>query len=335
MRRPSRALVFVCVIAIVIALGTGFADVASAQSAKPTKLDFGGSVTWMGQVPIMLAVDKGFFKEQGLEVEYQVILASSDRLRALTSGSIAFTNLGRVAVISEMARGNQSFYYFANIDDSPGNEGCWARPGFASFKDLKGKKVAANTSAEILMHELLHVNGMSVKDIEFVNLPPTEMAGALAKANVDAVCLWEPLLTGVKKAAPDGKLLGMDLDTDMYKRFKTASAPDLVIISKKLVDEHPEQARKLAAAMFKGVEFTNSNPEETARTVAHYFKRSPEEVLAGMKTFKYFGLPEQPEHMKRHEEQLQYLTKWLYDNKKIDTLPDVRKWGNLGFLPKP
>src|SRR5205823_2733608 len=142
---------------------------AAAQSAAPVKLDFAGSVTWMGQVPVMVAIDKGYFKDEGLDVEIKVVLNSSDRIAALTAGSVAFSNLGRVAVISEMARGNQSFYYFANIDDSPGIEGCWARPGIASVADLKGKKVAANTSAEITFNGLLAANGMTIKQVSYMN----------------------------------------------------------------------------------------------------------------------------------------------------------------------
>ena len=103
--------------------------VSAATGAMAQKVDFAGSVTWYGQVPIMLAVDKGYFKDQGLDVTYQVILASGDRLASVTAGSTAFSNLGRPAVIAAMARGDTSFYFFANIDDSPGNEGCWARPG--------------------------------------------------------------------------------------------------------------------------------------------------------------------------------------------------------------
>lgn len=312
----------------------GGSKTGSAQSAAPTKLDFAGSVTWMGQVPIMVAVDKGFFKEQGLDVEIKVILNSSDRVAALTAGSVAFSNLGRIAVISEMARGNQSFYYFANVDDSPGNEGCWARPGFASFTDLKGKKVAANTSAEITMNGLLHVLGMTEKDVEFVNLPPNEMAGALAKGDVDAACVWQPLLEGVKQAVPNGKLLGTDMDTDTYKKYGTMASPDIVIISRKLVDENPEQARKLALAMFKGADFAVKDPQEAANTVAHYFKKTPEEVLAQMKTFKFFGLAGWPDHMKLHTGQMQELAKWLADNNKIPSVPDVAKWENVSFLPK-
>ena len=140
--------------------------------ADPVRLDLAASNTWWGQVPLMVAIDKGYFSEQGIETELKNIPASGDRIAALTAGSVAFSNLGRIAAIVEMARGNnRSFYFFANIDDSPGNEGCWARPGFADFKALRGKKVAANTSAQITMNGLLENAGMTESDIQFVNLP--------------------------------------------------------------------------------------------------------------------------------------------------------------------
>ena len=308
------------------------AGTARAPAPEP-RLDFAGSVTWYGMVPIMLAVDKGYFKEQGLDVRYQVILASGDRLASITAGSTAFSNLGRTAIIPAMARGDTSFYFFANIDDSPGNEGCWARPGFASFKDLRGKKVAANTSAEITMNGLLETQGMTEKDVQFANLPPNEMAPALSKADVDAACVWQPFLDALKKAVPDGKLLGTDMDTPNYQKFKSMASPDIMIISRKLVDEQPELARKLAVALFKGVAYTNANPQDAADTVAHYFRKSPEEVLAAMKTFKYFGQADWPQHMKLHGGQMQFLAQWLYDNGKIPSLPETAKWEDTKFLP--
>jgi len=308
---------------------------AAAQSSAPPKLDVGISVTWMGQVPIMIAADKGYFKEAGLDVDIKVVLNSSDRIAALTAGSIAWSNLGRVAVISEMARANKAFYYFANIDDSPGIEGCWARPGINSFADLKGKKVAANTSAEITFNGLLAVHGMTIKDVTYLNLSPTEMAGALSKGDIDAACVWEPLLDGVKQAAPGGKLLGTDKDTEFYKKYGTQAAPDIVIISKKLVDEHPDEAQKLALAMFNGADLTNEDPAAAAATTAHYFKKPVDEVLAQIKTFRYFGLVGWPEHIKQHTAEMQVLAQWLYDHDKIPSVPDVKQWENVSFLPKP
>ena len=78
----------------------------AASGARADSLGFAGSVTWFGQVPIMVAIDKGFFKEQGLDIEYQVILNSSDRLASVDAGSSAFSNLGRSSVIPAMARGD-------------------------------------------------------------------------------------------------------------------------------------------------------------------------------------------------------------------------------------
>jgi NitT/TauT family transport system substrate-binding protein len=306
-----------------------------AAKAQDTKLSFAGSVTWYGQVPILVAIEKGFFKEQGIEVDYKIILNSSDRIAALTAGSIDFSNLGRLAVIAQMAQGNSAFYYFANIDDSPGNEGCVGRPGLSSIKDLKGKKVTANTSSEISFHGQLRANGMTIADVQYLNLPPNEMAGALAKGDVDAACVWKPILDAVMKAVPEGKLLGSDLDTDTYKKYGTASAPDIMIISKKLADERPEVAKKLAIALLKGADYTVANPEDAAKVIAPHFKKTPEEAMAGIKTFRFFGSKDWQTHMDLHEKQMQELADWLFENKKIPSkVADVTKWRNFGFLPK-
>ena len=143
----------------------------------------------------------------------------------------------------------------------------------ASIKDLRGKKVAANTSAEITLSGLLATQNMTEKDIDYLNLGPTEMAPALAKGDVVAACVWQPLLDGLKKAAPDGKLLGLDTDTTKYQKFGTMASPDIMIISRKLVEQHPDQARGIALGMLKGADYTIANPEDAAKTVAHYFKQ--------------------------------------------------------------
>jgi NitT/TauT family transport system substrate-binding protein len=311
----------------------GAAAGAYAQQAPLVKADVAASTTWWGQIPLMVAIDKGFFRDAGLDVTLRAIVSSSDRMAAVASGSAVFSNLGRIAVISNMARGDTSFWYFANIDDSPGNEGCWVRPGFSSFKELRGHKVAANTSAEITMNGLLANEGMSEKDVQFVNLPPDQMAPAIAKGDVDAACVWQPLLAGLQQAAPGGKLLGLDSDTPIGQKFHTMASPDIVIISRRFVEEHPEAARSLAMAMFKGADYTNADPEDAAKTVAHYFRKSPDEVLAAMRSFKYFGAADWQEHMKVQTGQMGVVAHWLADNGKIPSLPDVRKWENVSFLP--
>ena len=50
---------------------------AQPASAQPAKLDVAASNTWWGQVPIMVAIDKGFFKEQGIDTELKNIASRS------------------------------------------------------------------------------------------------------------------------------------------------------------------------------------------------------------------------------------------------------------------
>jgi NitT/TauT family transport system substrate-binding protein len=107
-----------------------------------------------------------------------------------------------------------------------------------------------------------------------------------------------------------------------------------MIISRKLVDENPDLAKKVATAIFKGVKYANENPEDTAKTVAHKIRQDPQVVLSAMKQFKYFGADNWQEHMKLHTGQMEYLSKWLVDNGKISKMPDVKAWENLSFVPK-
>src|SRR6516164_11693111 len=74
----------------------------TAAAHGQTKLDVAASNIWWGQVPIMLAIDKGYFKEQGIDTELKNIPASGDRIAAPTAGSVAFSNLGRIAASVEM-----------------------------------------------------------------------------------------------------------------------------------------------------------------------------------------------------------------------------------------
>jgi NitT/TauT family transport system substrate-binding protein len=314
--------------------GTLGSATAGAQGS-PVKVGFAGSVTWLGQVPIMVAADKGFFKDEGIDLDYLTVLSSADRILAVSSGSAAFSNLGRGTVLAQLARGNNSFYWFGNIDQAPGNEGCYARSGINTIADLKGKKIAANTSSEFTMDQLLKDNKIDRKDINFFDLPPNEMVQALGKGDVDAVCVWQPFLGAADKASPGGKLLGTDKDTESFKRTGTVASADILIISREIVDKQPELAKKIARAIFRGVDFTNKNPDETAKIVAHYFRQSPEEIREGMKTFEYPDLSSFEKHVAGQVPQMREYAEWLVERRKISTLPDIDKAKNTSFIPTP
>ena len=309
------------------------ASLAAAQA--PTKLDQAASITWFGHVPLMVAIDRGYFKDVGLEVELKPIVKSSDRMLALTQGAVQWTNTGVLSVIVEMAKGNESFYWFANVDDSPGAEGLVVQPGITGIKDLKGKKIAItlNSGAEITLYYLLKDVGLTFSDVRIVPMASTEMVAAFTNKNIDAYCVWEPVFSEGQKAVPGSKVLATDKDTPIYRKFKTASAPDVVAIRKDLVDKYPDTAKKLIAAYFKGVKFTKDNPREAAISADKWFKRGPDWVEAGMRKFSYFDASQQKEHVDELLGTIDLVINWAYDTKNIDTKPDPRKWLRRDLVP--
>jgi len=108
-----------------------------------TKLDIAASSTWWGHVPIMLAIDNGYFKDQGLDVTLQNIGSRRPR-RGADRGLVAFSNLGRsrrstrwrAAIRASTSRQCRRF---------AGNEGCWAPARLRLVQGAARKKVAANT----------------------------------------------------------------------------------------------------------------------------------------------------------------------------------------------
>src|SRR5207244_12234551 len=104
--------------------------------------------------------------------------------------------------------------------------------------------------AEITLYYLLKDAGLSTTDVRIVPMPANEAVAAFTNKNIDAYCFWEPAFSDGRRAVPGSKILGTDKDTAIYRRFKTASAPDVVVIRKDLVDKHTETARTLIAAYF-------------------------------------------------------------------------------------
>src|SRR5215470_4701178 len=309
MRGISRASL-VTVLTLAAALGA-----SPARGQAPTKLDHGASTTWFGHVPLMVAIDRGYFKEAGLDVELRPIVKSSDRMLALTQGGIQWTNTGVLSVIVEMAKGNDSFYWFANVDDSPGAEGLVVQPGINSIKDLKGKKIAVtlNSGAEITLYYLLKEAGLAPSDVRVVPMAANEMVAAFTNKNIDAYCVWEPAFTDGQKAVPGSKVLATDKDTPIYRKFKTASAPDVVVVRKDLVDKNPETAKKLIAAYIKGGKFTKDKPHEAALSADKWFKGGPDWVEAGMRKFSYFDASQQKEHVDELLGTIEMVIGWAYD----------------------
>ena len=155
---------------------------------------------WIGFGPLYLAQEKGFFKEAGLDVELIVLTGIAERNSALKSGKI--DALAAPVDYFVLSAGNHlSTTVVMAIEESVGGDGIVAKNDITKIGDLRGKKVAfqRGLQSEFFVRALLRENGVSMKELETVDMETDQAGAAFISGRLDAAAVWEPWLTKAKE----------------------------------------------------------------------------------------------------------------------------------------
>ncbi len=185
-----------------VAVPLALAASVAAHAAAPLKI---GYSDWPGWVAWQVAIEKGWFKQAGVDVKFEWFdySASMDAYSAGKLDAVTMTN-GDALVTG--AAGGKSVMIMLT-DYSNGNDMIVAKPGIKALKDLKGRKVAVEQG---LVEHLLLLNGlkkagMKESDVVLVNAKTNEMPQVLATGDVSAVGAWQPVAGQAMKAVPGSR----------------------------------------------------------------------------------------------------------------------------------
>lgn len=175
---------------------------ALPATAAPLKI---GYSDWPGWVAWQVAIEKGWFKEAGVDVQFEWFdyVASMDAYAAGKLDAVTVTN-GDALVTG--ANGAKSVMILIN-DYSNGNDMIVGKPGIKSLKDLKGKKIGVELGFvdHLLLLNGLEKAGMKESDVTLVNSPTNETPQVLASGGVDAIGAWQPNSGMALKLLPGSK----------------------------------------------------------------------------------------------------------------------------------
>jgi NitT/TauT family transport system substrate-binding protein len=281
------------VLAAVLLAGTALVTPAEAE---PLKIRYS---IWVGYGPLFIAKEKGFFKEEKVDVELVNIEDPKEGFVALAAGRLD----GVVSTIDTMVlylKKPNEYQYVLALDDSTGGDGIVARKEIQSIKDLKGKKVAVNEGSvsQFFLNVVLKDNGMTQKDVEVVNMKQGDAGAAFVAEKVDAAVTWEPWLSK-GKAAPHGKIL---IDSKQTPGLIT----DVLIFPRTVIQKRTREIQGVVNAWNKAVAFWQKNPDEGNKIMAAGvgdWLKDPKvfaEVLTGVKFYdqadnkKFFGASAKP-----------------------------------------
>ena len=171
----------------------------SVQAAQPLKV---GYSDWPGWVAWQVAIEKGWFKEAGVDVKFEWFDYSAS-MDAFAAGKIDAVTMTNGDALVTGAGGAKSVMLMLT-DYSNGNDMIVAKPGIKTIADLKGKKVAVEQG---LVEHLLLLNGLKKaglkeSDVTIVNAKTNEMPQMLTAKDVAAVGAWQPISGEAMKAVP-------------------------------------------------------------------------------------------------------------------------------------
>jgi len=294
---------------------------------------------WYGHIPVWVGIERGIFERKGFEVQWRFIGKSMDRLNAISSGEAQFASLGEIAMLSAMAQGNRRFYWIGNQDIAPGFEGMVARRGVEDFDQLRGKRIGFpfGSSVELTARMLLRQKGLDPdQDVRLVNLEVGDVPAVFRAGNVDAALIWEPGFSQLR-AVEGATVLGMDTDTEVFRRFGTMTGPDVLIMSKTWADADPERARGFLAGYFEALDWVKAHPQETVDLVAgRYIQQDPALIQANLDKFQWQNAADHGKVMSDRGifAQADYILAILHEQMgALPRKPAFRDWVRLDLLP--
>lgn len=238
--------------------------------------------TWIGYGALYIAKEKGFFEKAGLDVDLQIIEASSDAIAAMQGGqiNIVASTMDNFALFS----GNGAdLKVLTALDESAGGDGIVAKKEIATVADLKGKSVGVQKGSvsQFLLAQALNKAGLTLEDVQIIDMKSGDAGAAFVAGSVDAAVTWQPWLS--KAAATDfGKILA-----------DTSSMPGLIVdalaAKSDYADEHKTEMKAFVGAYFEGIAFMGKNPAEAHEIIARNLKMSTETLEGTLKDVRFFS----------------------------------------------
>jgi NitT/TauT family transport system substrate-binding protein len=223
------------------------------------------------------ALDRGYYKEEGLSVEILKGTGSGDTIRRVAVGTEEFGFADTATLVVARSRGVQVKVVGMIHDKSLYAVYALKASGIKSPKDLEGKKIGspARSAARTVFPAFANLSKVDQSKIEWVDMGNELMPAALASRRVDAILMFANEAPVVRLAAQQVNqevvgLLYSDYGVDVYSNG--------LIAADKTIRERPELVRRFVRATMKGVAWAAENIDGAAEVFVKYNPTSSKDV---------------------------------------------------------
>ena len=230
--------------------------------------------------PMYVAINEGFFEEEGLSIDLSTGQGADKTMQQLLSGNVDIGFSGPEQVVYIYNQGREDYpVVFGQLTQRDGSflVGREEEENF-DWSSLKGKEIIGGRPGgipEMALEYVLKQNGLNPEnDVKMVtNVDFTATAGAFKSGIGDYVALFEPTATMLEKDGAGNIVssIGNEAGNISYTCFYT---------TKSYMDENPDIIQKFTNAIYKGQQWVQQHTsEEVADSIISFFPGTDKEVI--------------------------------------------------------
>jgi NitT/TauT family transport system substrate-binding protein len=259
----------------------------AARPDPPVKVRLGGSAIG-AEAGYFVAMDKGYFAEEGIDVEFLVFQRGSEQIPPLATGELQFGSITLDGSLFNAAQRDielKIVNYNSLLTPTHYTAGIVMRQDFLDSgrykepRDLKGMTIALSSlgsTPQLYTERILGWGGLTGDDVNYSLLSFPDMVTALANKAVDAAWLVEPFIAIVEA---HGTARTVVSSGDAYPGAVTM----VLVVSPDFARDHPDTVRRFVVAHLRGqrdyyraiVKDEGSRDEIIASMIAHTPVKDP------------------------------------------------------------
>ena len=252
---------------------TGFAQAAGAPEKSKVTLGVGGKPL-LYYLPLTVAERRGFFKEEGLDVDINDFGGGAKSLQALIGGSVDVVTGAYEHTIRMQAKG-QDIQAVCELGRFPAiviGVKTEKAGEIKTIADFKGKKVgvtAPGSSTAITMQYALVKAGLKPTDVAFIGVGGGAGAvAAMQKGEIDAISHLDPVIAKLEEDKAIKVLIDTRTEAGTKDLFGASNPAAVVYLKKEFIAQNPNTTQRLVNAHVKALRWlASATPENVADLV--------------------------------------------------------------------
>lgn len=276
-RRSLLAAIFV--VAIVFLVFVIFSDNQGSPAERDTKILVGIGTT-PPYAPLIIAKEKGFFSQNGLDVGFVKFSSGKEAVTALLSGSLDAAGAADPPVALSIINGEKIVLLDGLVGGSNHVKFIGKKDKIQNPKDIEGKTVAVflATGAEYFMDRFFEEYDIDRGKVQIINLKPGEMPIALLRGDIDGYFCWEPNIWNAQKELKDSAVIfqSREYNENLYLIAKTDN-----------VLQNRDKFARFKNATMNAMDFMSSSRDESIKIVSNYISMDYSDLNAIWDSYKF------------------------------------------------